>query len=780
MNSNQEQIERLQQQLEKLTERQNSFYEEIKQLRKEIYFLGRSPEILENDRSEDKPAEKIITFSTETSDIKKKEILEEIPREKTIVEPLEKIKKPRTTSSLEKFIGENLINKIGILITVIGVAIGAKYSIENELISPLTRIILGYLSGAVLLGIGMKLKAKYLNYSAVLVSGAIAILYFITYFAYSFYGLIPNLLAFGLMFIFTGFTVFTALKYDKAIIAHIGLVGAYAIPFLLSTGSGRVDILFSYMAIINVGILILSFKKYWRSLFYVAFGLTWIIVIAWFFDSFDPKIHFELAFTFISIFFAIFYGCFLSYKILKSEKFSFSNIIILLLNSFIFYGLGYALLTNLKNGNELLGLFTLLNALIHFAVAGFIYKRKLADKNLFYLISGLVLVFITIAIPVQLDGNWVTLLWVGQATLLYWIGRTKNVPIYEKLSYVLMILAVISLLQDWEQFYAVNYYGKFESVPAILNIMFLTSFLFIGCFGFIFYLSKKEKFKPAFEKEGAFNQIISYAIPITLIGVTYFAVRNEIALYWEQLYANSLVETKTNTSYNYSLMSFKNIWTINYSLFFFSVLGFINFHKIKSNVFGNINRAFLLLFIAVFMVQGLYEISELRITFLEKGNIQYFNTNIFYIGIRYVSALFLGLAIFVLYQYNRMDFMLQKFPKIWDCLLHICILWFASSELIQWLDLGGFANVYKHGLSILWGIYALMIISIGIWKKKQYFRIGGIALFAITLIKLFFYDISEMNTITKTILFVALGVLLLIISFLYNKYKHLIFDEKED
>ena len=165
---------------------------------------------------------------------------------------------------------------------------------------------------------------------------------------------------------------------------------------------------------------------------------------------------------------------------------------------------------------------------------------------------------------------------------------------------------------------------------------------------------------------------------------------------------------------------------------------------------------------------------------MEKGNIQYFNTNIFYIGIRYVSALFLGLAIFVLYQYNRMDFMLQKFPKIWDCLLHICILWFASSELIQWLDLGGFANVYKHGLSILWGIYALMIISIGIWKKKQYFRIGGIALFAITLIKLFFYDISEMNTITKTILFVALGVLLLIISFLYNKYKHLIFDEKED
>ena len=37
-------------------------------------------------------------------------------------------------SDLEKFIGENLINKIGIAITIIGVAIGAKYSIDHDLI----------------------------------------------------------------------------------------------------------------------------------------------------------------------------------------------------------------------------------------------------------------------------------------------------------------------------------------------------------------------------------------------------------------------------------------------------------------------------------------------------------------------------------------------------------------------------------------------------------------------------------------------------------------------
>ena len=76
---------------------------------------------------------------------------------------------------------ENLINKIGIIVLIIGVGIGAKYAIDNELISPLTRIILGYLVGAGLLGFAIRLQKKYENFSAVLLSGSMAIFYFITY-----------------------------------------------------------------------------------------------------------------------------------------------------------------------------------------------------------------------------------------------------------------------------------------------------------------------------------------------------------------------------------------------------------------------------------------------------------------------------------------------------------------------------------------------------------------------------------------------------------------------
>ncbi|MDZ7612729.1 MAG: DUF2339 domain-containing protein [Flavobacteriaceae bacterium] len=168
----------------------------------------------------------------------------------------------------EKFIGENLINKIGIAITILGVGIGAKYTIEHDLISPLTRVILGYLLGLSLLGFGIRLKEKYEHFSAVFVSGAMAILYFMTFAGYSFYQLFPQIPAFVIMALFTVFTVLAALRYDQQVIALIGLVGAYAVPFLLSDNAGNISVLFSYVAIINIGILVIAFKKYWKLLFF--------------------------------------------------------------------------------------------------------------------------------------------------------------------------------------------------------------------------------------------------------------------------------------------------------------------------------------------------------------------------------------------------------------------------------------------------------------------------------------------------------------------------------
>ena len=158
---------------------------------------------------------------------------------------------------------------------------------------------------------------------------------------------------------------------------------------------------------------------------------------------------------------------------------------------------------------------------------------------------------------------------------------------------------------------------------------------------------------------------------------------------------------------------------------------------------------------------------------------EYYQRGIFQILIRYISFVFFSLIIFSSYKYIKQTFMKSNLRMVFDFVLYGSVLWIASSELIHWLDMSDSAESYKLGLSILWGVCSLLLIVLGIWKKKKYLRIGAISIFGVTLLKLFFYDISHLDTIAKTIVFISLGVLLLIISFLYNKYKQIIFDENE-
>ena len=683
-------------------------------------------------------------------------------------------------SDFEKFIGENLISKIGILILVIGVAIGAKYAIDHDMISPLTRIVLGYAVGAGLMAFAIKLKAKYENFSAVLVSGAIAIMYFITYAAYDFYALIPQALAFALMVVFTSFTVVAAIKYNKQVIAHIGLVGAYAVPFLLSDGSGKVGVLFTYMAIINIGILVLSFKKYWKPLFYASFGLTWIIFSAWRLDLSSTNNYFSLALLFSTLFFLIFYITNLAYKVSKKEVFGFSDVIILLLNSFVYYGIGYIILSDNKNSTELLGLFTLANAVIHFVVSLIIYKKNLADKNLFYLILAMVITFITMAVPVQLDGGWVTIFWVVEAAVLFYLARIKKIVIYEKLSFPLIFLAFFSLLEDWITYYD-SYNGNATVITPFLNVGFLTACIFIACFFWMFSISKKESEEPV--AWVWMRQVLSYSIPAILVFVIYITFRIEISKYFNNLFELSKINTTPKTrfydsisEYNYNNKTLKTAWIHIYTLFFASALSYLNIKKLKNSKLAITNLIINIWVIIVFLTFGLYKLSELRDAYLFPES-KYFIIGLFNIGIRYVAIAFFALLIVQCYQLQRSGLLKRDLKTMFDYLLYLSLLWIISSELINILELSHSEGSYKLGLSILWGIFSLFLISMGLAKNKKHLRIGAMVLFGITLIKLFFYDIYSLSTISKTIVFVSLGVLLLIISFLYNKYKHLIIDD---
>lgn len=772
--------------LNALLKRQDEFSKEIESLRLEITRLKTTGQNTIRSIEEEKPnniseVKSPLEVANPQRGVSDRNIIKEYSFYKQQQKQVRiKQHKPGVSLNLEKFIGENLINKIGIVITVFGVAIGAKYSIDNNLISPLTRIILGYLFGLGLMGVGFKLKRNYENYSAVLVSGATTIMYFITYLSYSLYGLIPNIAAFVLMVIFTVFAVGAALNYNRQVIAHIGLVGAYAVPFLLSEGSGRVHILFSYMVIINLGILIIAFKKYWKPLYYSAFTLTWLIFLFWYESNYKTEQHFAIAITFLTIFFITFYISFLAYKLIQKEKFDIYDIILLITNSFVYFGLGYNILNSHPTADKWLGLYAICNALVHAIVSTVIYRQKLADKNLFYLVSGLVLVFIAIAIPVQLNGNWVTLLWAGEAALLFWIGRTKRVSFYELLSYPLMMLSFISIMHDWSTLYFTFHDEDPKTwIIPIWNINFLSSMMFIGSFVYINILNKR--FDYSFTKlQQEIVRPFSVIIPGILLLATYYAFRVEISNYWHQLFINSKLVTKTvndqfaELHYNYDLKSFKTVWIDNYSLLFIAGLAFYNLKKERSPMLGMLNLALITIGIIVFLISSLFVLSELRDSYLNYTSTDIFKVSVFNILIRYISYAFVSLVLFAGCKITHSNFMQTDFRKAFDILLYSTILWIVSSEYISLMEIAESSQSYKLGLSILWGTFSLYLIIMGIWKKKKHLRIGAIALFGVTLVKLFIYDISHLSTIAKTIVFVSLGVLLLVISFLYNKYNRVI------
>jgi hypothetical protein len=200
---------------------------------------------------------------------------------------------------------------------------------------------------------------------------------------------------------------------------------------------------------------------------------------------------------------------------------------------------------------------------------------------------------------------------------------------------------------------------------------------------------------------------------------------------------------------------------------------------------GFINLGLNVVAITIFLSVGLYAISELRENYLGQTSDEIFTRGIFHLVIRYISFAFAAGLMAAIYKYTKQNFLKTAAPDFdfdtaFDFVFYSTILWFASSELLTWINIYGYQDSYKLGLSILWGIYALLLVILGIYKHKKHLRIGAIVLFAVTLAKLFLYDIASLSTISKTVVFVSLGVILLLVSFLYTKYKNSIFDSSDE
>lgn len=678
---------------------------------------------------------------------------------------------------MEKFIGENLLSKIAITILVLGIAFFVKYAIDQNWINETARVGIGILSGGIVMGFAHRLRKNFKAFSSVLVAGAIAIFYFTIAIGFHQYHLFSQTVGFVIMTVITAFSVLVSVAYNRVELAALAITGGFAVPFMLSTGQGNYKVLFTYILILDVGMLVLAYLKKWNLINILAYAFTVILYSAWLLTKVidSPLPTYKGAFAFGTIFYLVFVLMNVVNNIKERRQFSYVELIILISNTFIFYGAGMLVLKDWMPHYK--GIYTVAMGSVNFILGIALYKFFKADKRLVYLLIGLTLTFATLAAPVQLKGNYITLFWGAEVALLIWLSQRSQIRSFKLASIIVAVLMFFSLVMDFVQIYGAWSYDENPLSPC-LNKGFITGiasalFLFIGAF----FLSKEEEDLEA--KIKIDPKVYGNILKIGAIFFTY------ITGFLEVHYQSDRTIVSSNSIVSISAC---------YHVVFTTLLSIILLKRYSTS---NSILAFVLLCINFLYYSVVFSIAPYH-EMIERCE----NDSAGYIG--YVVHFFAFVAllahlVFVVTTAIKHDNFVVKAKSVLLWIFGAFTLLVLSNEVILdtlMLKLHDFRredyflvqDVYDHlhvqviktALPILWGIIAFVFLSIGIRKQLKQLRIMSLVLLAITLLKLFIYDIKDVSPAGKIIAFIILGVVLLIMSFMYQKIKAIILSEEAE
>ena len=175
----------------------------------------------------------------------------------------------------------NLVAKLGLLILFLGVSFLLKY-VSAQVTLPIELRLAGIaLADIALLAWAWRIRVKRPGISLPLQGTALAILMLVTFGAFRLYELIPAGLTFAVLFVLTAFTCLLAVLQNAVWLAVFGIVGGFAVPLLVSTGSGNHIGLFSYYALLNAGVFAIALQRAWRVLNLLSFGFTFVVATTW-------------------------------------------------------------------------------------------------------------------------------------------------------------------------------------------------------------------------------------------------------------------------------------------------------------------------------------------------------------------------------------------------------------------------------------------------------------------------------------------------------------------
>lgn len=670
----------------------------------------------------------------------------------------DRLKEKVVSPESERFVGSYIIEIIGIIFLAVGLSFFVKYTISKEWINIIGKVSIGILSSGALIAFAHFSRNRFRVFSSVLLGGAMAILYYVFALAFYRHGLIEQPVAFLVFLAITAFSIFLSISYDRQEPAIIATLAAVTAPLLAGFDVSNYTLLFSYILIIDVGMLVLAFFKKWIFTGLITYAFTGIFYIIWITTAFNSgkDISFTGSFVFLTIFYFVFFVTNIINNIRFERKFIPIELSIIISLTVLYYSAGFVIVEEISS--NLKGLFTALIAVFNLCYVFILYRNKKVDRNLLFLLIGLVLIFTTLIPPVQLVGKSITLVWSLQIVLLLWLAQKINVTLMKLGSAAITLFMLISLGIDMWETYAIAS-NLAEPMPMFLNIGFITNIIAVGALSLNVVLLGKE----TNEYYVPFLKVAFYRIfLIVCIGVA--------------VYFTFFLEIKYHTIQNHDNQNVVDLFTGIYNYVFILLLMLPSiFIKQKPvalgcSVLGLTGVFFYMLFYH-------YLIVSIRNDYLTNGE-----PSLSVFSIHYVIV-FLVIAIITIGQRGMIvNFGASKLAgKISLWLTVLLILFILCSELDTIYITANFEIgilpsellIKSHRLpyTLLWSGMALVLIFMGLLCCIPELRIISFVLILATLIKLFAFDLKRMNRSEQIIAYIATGAILIIVSFIYQRIK---------
>ena len=390
----------------------------------------------------------------------------------------------------------NWFARVGGLALVIGVGFFLSLAFDNGWIGPTGQVVLGIVGGLLLLGAGEYWQGRYPIWAQAVTGSGIAILYLSLYAAFGIYELLATAPSFGFLVVITLTGSLLALRYQALSLAILAILGGLFTPIILERDLPGARLLLPYILILDLGVLGLATFRNWRWLTLLGATGSYILFGIWVYDSSEVQLAMEQ--TGLALIFLVFVGATSLFHLVWRRTPEYPDLLLMTANAATYLGITAALLAADYDG--WLPLVALSLAFLYGMVAYSAVQRCGASVQLVLFALATALVFLTITIPLQLTGNWITIAWAAEGAILVRVGLLLRNYYIRAFGLVVFPIVIVRLL------FFDTPVGR-EPFTPILNERFLTfivaiAAMYLSAFLYLRYRQMQEEWEeyalPAF------------------------------------------------------------------------------------------------------------------------------------------------------------------------------------------------------------------------------------------------------------------------------------------